>query len=111
MAKLNTSKLSNEDIEDLFSEAFEDQVAKHNSISEFEVTCIRDSANAKSLDIEVMIVGMAGSPTLDQFKNGEVENSQEVIGSRGGDKIKFKLLPKKTVVLNSNDYNISYAAI
>jgi hypothetical protein len=61
--------------------------------------------------MEVMIVGMAGSPSVDDYKGGKVRNSQYVTISRSdrGGVLKFKL--EGVITLNVNDYIVTYKAI
>ena len=58
MSDLNVSKMSDEDIQNIFTEAYEEQVATWNSISEFEAICRRD-VGSSDVTMEVTIVGMA----------------------------------------------------
>jgi len=108
---LNISKLSNEDIETLFTDSYEEQVAKRGNITEFECKCAREKLNSSEVKVEVLISGMAGSPTLDDYKNGKVANSGNVIISiEGKGSLKFKLDPKNITALNTNDYLAVYNA-
>lgn len=107
--QINVATLSDEELTDLFSEAFENQVASYNNIQQFECTCVRvpSQTNAK---IEVMIIGLAGSPCVDQFKSMEgLKNIDSVVISRENKgSLKFVILPKETISLNTNDYIIVY---
>jgi len=107
--QIDVATLSDEELTDLFSEAFEEQVASYNNIQQFECTCTRVPAQANA-KIEVMIIGLAGSPSVDQFKAMEnLKNVDSVVISRE-DKgsLKFTILPKETISLNTNDYIIVY---
>lgn len=109
MKRIDVSTLSDEELNDLFAEAFEEQVASYNGIQQFECNCKRSTAD-KNAKIEVMIIGLAGSPTVDQFKTmKDLKNASSVRISREdkGD-LKFTLIPKDTISLNTNDYVIIY---
>jgi hypothetical protein len=110
--KINVEKLSNEDLQDMFAEAFREQVASKNNIDEFECTCKRDSNNP-DVKIEVMIVGMAGTPYLEMFQKGKIKGADSVIIKKEGYKntLKFKLEIKETLALNANDYLIVYKMV
>lgn len=108
--KLNTSKLSDDDIQDMFSEAYEKGVASANGFDSYECICKR-GGNTSDIKMEVTVVGMAGSPTIDDYKKGKVKNSSAVVINRENkNSLKFKLLPSETMVLNTNDYLIIYKA-
>jgi len=101
-------KLSDEQLQDKFEEAFEEQIAKINSIGEYEATC-RRSITEPAVKMEVMICGMAGTPISDAFKNGGIENGESVtvdLEDRG--EINFTLIPDETTTLNSTDYIVVY---
>jgi hypothetical protein len=108
--KLNVSKLSDDDLQDMFTEAYEKKVAKENEFDSFECICKR-SGPTSDVKMEVTVTGMAGSPTIDDYKNGKVKNSKEVVIEREGKgSLMFKLLPKETISLNTNDYLVIYQA-
>ena len=101
------SKLSNDKLQDSFTEAF-DPIASYNNISSYECICKRDMGSKKAT-MEVTIIGMAGSPNIDEFKNGKVEKAKEIdVSVDGKEQLKFKLMPKETVSLNTNDYMVVY---
>ena len=107
---MNISKLSDDDLQDMFSESYEKNIASLNGFDSFECICKRGSNNP-DVKIEVTVTGMAGSPTVDDYKNGKVKNSSALIISREGKgSLKFKLLPSETLALNSNDYLVVYKA-
>jgi hypothetical protein len=108
--KLNTSKLSNDDIQDMFLEAYEKNIASANGFDSYECVCKR-SGNTPNIKMEVTVVGMAGSPTIDDYKKGKVKNSSTVVISREGKgSLKFHLVPSDTMSLNTNDYLVVYKA-
>jgi len=112
MSKLDISKLSNENISDKFTEAFAEQVASLNQISEFECNCIRESANSDEAKVEVTITGMAGDPTSDDFKNGKIKDYDSVVAKddEKGD-LFFVYSPDETINLNTNDYMVVYKTV
>ncbi len=108
--KMNVTKLSNEDLQDMFTEVYEKNVAAANMFDSFECICKRDSNNPDIM-MEVTITGMAGSPTIDDYKNGKVKNCGSVVINREGKgSLKFKLVPSDTISLNTNDYMVVYKA-
>ena len=109
--KLEIAKLSDDDLQDRFTEVFEKRVGVYNHIESFECICKRDTGS-KDVHMEVTIVGMAGSPVLQDYKNMKVKNSDSIIldyDERGS--IAFKFMPEKTVSLNSNEYVVVYRAV
>lgn len=111
MKKINVARVSDEEVETLFTSEFDNRIARYNNFSEFEVKCRREVAN-DSITVEVMIVGQAGSPTIDDWKKGRVENSALVQIARddiGG--LNFHLVPEETTFLNSNDYYVYYKSV
>jgi len=110
-SKADVERVSDEEMEDMFTEAYESQVASYNEIGSYECSCKRDSSNP-DVKIEVMIVGLAGTPTLDDYKNGKVENGSSVVIKREEkDSLKFELVPKEVITLNTNDYFVTYKLV
>jgi len=108
--RLNLEKISDEQLVDLFEKAYEEQVGQINSIGEFECTCTRTVGDSE-VKMEVMITGLAGTPTPDSYKTGKVEGSEKVVVERDDDtELTFKLEPKDTICLNTNDYLVVYKA-
>jgi len=106
--KMDVSKLSDENIQDMFEEAFEDQIASYNNIGNFECKCTRDE---KAVTMEVMIVGLAGTPCVDDYKNAKVENADAVrIQAEDKGSLKFVLASDEIASLNTNDYTVVYRA-
>jgi hypothetical protein len=98
---MKIQKLSDEKVEDLFEEAFEEK-AKLFDITEFDVKCKRENLK-DDFTIEVTVIGMAGAPTIDDFKNNKIKEARKIEIDFDGEVSKFKLLHKDTVFLNSND--------
>ena len=106
------SKVSNEDLQDVFTEAYEKQVASLNGIGEFECICNRDISSSQ-VRMEVTVTGLAGTPTVDDFKDGKISNADVVIvddDDKGysDNPLRFELDPKETISLNTNDYMAVY---
>lgn len=105
--KLNVSKLSDDDLQDMFTDAYEKKVASQNGFDSYECICKRDGSS--DIRMEVTVTGMAGSPTIDDYKKGKVKNSGSVVIERDGKgSLRFSLLPKETISLNTNDYLVVY---
>jgi hypothetical protein len=111
--KLDIASMSNEDIEDLFTQAYEKTVAIPNGIGEFECKCQREATNSREARVEVLVVGMAGSPTLSDYKEMKLANSDVVVIEREGKtgSIAFKLNTKDMIALNSTDYIAVYETV
>jgi len=108
MTNVDVERISDEEMEDMFVNAFESQVAFPNGIGSYECTCRRDSSNL-DVKMEVMVIGLAGSPTSDDFKEGKVKNGSTVVVQREDkDQLKFELVAKEVITLNTNDYLVVY---
>lgn len=108
MKKMDVSRVSSEEIITLFEEVFENQVGKYNDINVFEVFC-NDRVLGKPLQVEVNVIGHAGTPTIDQFKKGEIENAKFLKISREDiGELQFRLLPDLTTYVSGNDFIIVY---
>lgn len=109
--KLETKKLSDDDIQDMFTESFESEIASMNNIDSFECTCKRETGS-QQIKMEVMVVGMAGSPTIDDFKSGKIKNVSSVVITREGKgSLSFKLCVSESIRLNMNDYILVYESL
>jgi len=111
MNEMNVEVMGDEDLQDLFSEAYDNQVASLNNVGEFEATCQRIPGSS-DIRMEVLVVGLAGSPTLDDYKEGRLENADMVViddPNRG--MLKFRLVPENIYTLNSNDYVVVYVSV
>lgn len=98
--------MGDDKLRDLFEESFNEQVGKFNGMGDAEVKVIHDG---DELSIEVLLTGMAGSPSVTDFKAGTVKYSKEVVVSYDGyEDLKFINIPEKTVSLNVNDYILLY---
>lgn len=110
MKKMNLSRVSSEEIVNMFEVAFEEQVAIDNDIGVFGVEC-NDRRLGQPVKVVVDIAGHAGTPTIDQFRKGEVKGSENVKISRDDiGEMTFSLMPKETVFLSGNDYIITYVS-
>jgi len=106
--KMNAVTLSDEELQDMFEVSFEEQVASYNSIGEYEAKCVRVPAKA-TINMEVTIFGLAGTPIPADFKEVNIKNIDTVtIEREDKGSLKFTLVPKKTISLNTNDYIVVY---
>ena len=104
---MNVDKISDEIMQEMFEVAFENQVGVYNDLSEFEAL-IKRSAREEDILMEVTVTGMAGSPTIEDFKSGNVENAEEINIDNARGELKYVLQPEATVPLNSTDYIVTY---
>ena len=105
---MDVSRMSDDDIQDMFAEVYEKQVAQQNGFDSYECIAKRENTN-KNISMEVTVIGMAGSPTIDDYKAGKVKNAQAVTISREGKgTLKFALSQKDIHSLNTNDYLVIY---
>jgi len=110
MSKMNVDKVSDEDMQDLFTNAFED-IGSMNNITEFECKCKRTVGNSEIV-MEVMIIGLAGSPTYEAIHSGELEDLDIISISRDEEsKLDFERDADNDYILNTNDYVISYKSV
>ena len=108
MSTINVDRLSDEELVNYFEGAFEQQVALHNDITSFEVTCDRESGKPV---MAVEIIGMAGSPTCEAFKGDDITHRDEVVVDEGDlGKINFEF-NGTCYVLNSTDYVAEYKVV
>jgi len=106
--RMDVSKLSDDDLQDMFTESY-GIIASENGFDSFECICKRTNIN--DVKMEVTVVGMAGSPTIDDYKSGKVKGANSLIIKRDGKgTLKFNILPKETISLNTNDYMVIYKA-
>lgn len=109
--RMNVDKVSDDDLQDMFTDAFEKEIASRNNIDSFECICKRGGADSE-IKMEVMVVGMAGSPTLSDYKDLKLKNTKTLtIEREGKGSLKFKLIPEQMIALNTNDYLAVYKAI
>lgn len=104
---MNVDKISDEVMQEMFETAFENQVGVYNNLSEFEAL-IKRSAREEDILMEVTVTGMAGSPTIEDFKSGEVENAERITIDDARGQIEYVLQAEKTIPLNSTDYIVTY---
>jgi hypothetical protein len=105
---MNLDRVSSEEIVSMFETAFEEQVASLNDIGAFGIEC-NERSIGQPIHVKVDISGHAGTPTIDQFRQGAVEGSKSVKISRDDiGEMEFKLIPDLTCFLSGNDYLIVY---
>lgn len=108
MRPMNIERVSSEELIAMFEEEFEQKVALYNNITAFSVDC-EDRGMGKDISMNVEISGHAGSPTIDQFRNGEVENCEKIVIQREDlGEAKFTLVKDLTTFVSGNDYLIVY---
>lgn len=107
MDKMNIDKVSDEEMQDLFTDSFEKAGAMVD-IGEFECTCKR-TVGGTTASMEVMVTGLAGSPTYEDAHAGDMEELASISISRE-DKgvLSFARDAEEDYVLNTNDYVIVY---
>ena len=107
---MDISKMSDELLQTSFEEAFEEQVGSVNDIQEFEAKVERSLADS-DVKIELTIVGLAGTPTVDDFNNKTVENADRVTIKDDEDDengVTFDLVTDEIIYLNGTDYVLVY---
>jgi hypothetical protein len=102
-------KLSNEDVQTAFEESFVEQIGSLNSISEVEAACIRN-VGSDQFKIELTVYGLAGTPTLEDFRNGKVQKANGLVLKElnGRDDISFRFSANGGFNLNTTDYVVEY---
>ena len=101
--------MGDDKLRDLFEESFDEQVGQFNNMGDAEAKVLHDNGE---LSVEVLLVGMAGSPSVDDFKAGTVPDSKKVVVSYDSyDDLEFVNIPEKTVSLNVNDYILVYETV
>ena len=107
---VDIKRISDDDLQDTFTSEFEKEISSQNGFDSFECICKRDSES--NVVMEVTIYGMAGSPTVDDYKNGKVKNAKKLVLKRDGQgELLFRLEPSKIISLNTNDYLVTYKYI
>lgn len=105
---MKTDKISYEELRDMIEASFEQDVARFNNIGEFEVEVER-LPDTKQIKATITIYGLAGSPTVDEIRNGSVKELVFFSIERADvGKMKLVLQPKMTTNLNGTDYQIYY---
>lgn len=108
---MDLRRLSDEEIEGAFRDAFEDTVVYNNDFggeTDFDVKVSRDLSK-NTVKIEATIQGLAGSVNAEDFKKGKVKKAEKIVGTiltKG--KLVFVLLPKETMYNSSTEYSIVY---
>lgn len=101
--------MGDSELVELFEDAFREQVAINCNIQEFAVEVMR-SVNSDKIEFEVEITGLAGTPTMDEFKANKLKDAKKVLLSRADKgEVILNLIPSKTVFLTGNDYLVTYS--
>lgn len=109
--KMSIKHISDDELQDIFTEAFASQVGSYNGIDEFDAKCTKD-INKNSVQVDVTVQGFAGCPTAEDFKKGKVKNASSITISREGKgELKFDLYPKETTYINSTEYVLVYKTV
>ena len=109
--KMDITRVSDDELVNMFEAVYEKQVAAYNDITSYECSCKRDSSTG-DVKIEVMVVGMAGTPSLDQYKNSELKDAGTIVLEvEGRGLIKLNLVTDEMLVLNTNDYIAVYKVV
>ncbi len=110
MKKLDHHTMGDDELVSMFEQAFESQIAKQCDIPEYSVSVVRNTSDEK-LSFEVDISGMAGTPSVDDFKNNKVKGAKVVTISRADKgELKLTLVPSLITFLSGNDYLLVYSA-
>jgi hypothetical protein len=108
MSERKMVDIGDDKLRDMFEESFDEQIGKFTSMGDCEAKILRNASDGE-VSVEVLVTGMAGSPTVDQFKAGSIEETTSLkVELDGYETMQFTLAPEKTVGLNSNDFNIVY---
>lgn len=109
MSRLDVSKMSNDELKDVFENSFRQDVASQLNISEFEVEVARNH-DLGQIGFEVIIIGFAGTPSIDSFKSNDNEIAEKVLLSvPNAGELEVFLDPSKTTFLTAGDYSIYYS--
>ena len=101
-------RFGNDKIRDMFEVSFDEQVGIPNRMGDCEAKVIQEN---DTIAIELLVTGMAGSPSVDDFKNDSVEKAKEVVIDFNGEEAKFSFDAEKTIALNINDYLLVYELV
>ena len=106
---MNTSVMSDEQLQDLFDVAFGTEIADLNSITEFESKCLRTTGKDE-VKMQVTVMEYAGTPTIEDFVEGRIEESDSVtISMEEKGSLKFGFDPLDSYTLNGN-YVLTYVS-
>jgi hypothetical protein len=108
---LDISKCSDIELQELFDESYDKTFASLHNIDQFESTCKRGLAT-DPVTMEVLVIGLAGSPTFEDYKNGDLEGYDSITISREdkGGSLTFQFDAEESTILNTNDYLVVYKA-
>ncbi len=105
---MKVDKLSNDEIVTMFGEVFDRKVAKMNDIESYDVENVERSVD-NHVTLDVNVVGYAGTPTIDDFREGGIKDADTVVVDvEGSDSLTFKLDRDAIVFLSANDYRLTY---
>ncbi len=108
MSTKDLSRINLDELTTLFEETFEKKVCPFINVESFDVELSKD-AGTKKIVANIYIFGTAGSPTIDDFKNGKVKDADKFQVERSDiGTIDFTICLDETILINSNDYMIVY---
>ena len=104
--RMNTSSMSDTEILDLFEAAFIQRISEPNRIDdpEFEIERLVES---DSVRIFANLYGMAGSPTVDTYKDTEGVGGVQIARFDKGI-LNFRLVAGETRAIGGNEYQVVY---
>lgn len=110
MKKLDHHSMGDDELITMFEQAFESQISKQCDIPEYSIEIVRNTSDSK-ISFEVEVSGMAGTPSVDDFKQGKIKGANVVTISRADKgELKLTLVPSLTTFLSGNDYLLVYSA-
>lgn len=114
MAKKNVKVMDfkgmgDSELTQLFEDAFTEQIGIPCNVQEFSVETKR-SVNSDRIVFEVEVTGLAGTPTMEAFKQNKLKEARTLTISRADKgELVLNLVPSQTVFLTGNDYLVTYA--
>ena len=106
--KMDISRMSDNEIQELFEKAYASQIGDRNDIDDPEITCERQ-AGSQTMHMMVNICGFAGTPTSDQYgRSTEGDVTKVNIERFDKGRLTFNLNPSKTTPLGGIDYQVIY---
>lgn len=106
--KMNTSNMSDTELQDLFEKSFIEQIADPNNLEDPEVV-IERLVGSQRVVAYVNLYGFAGAPTVDTYASVENIRRLQIIRVDKGF-LNFNLVPDETRALGGNEYQVVYAS-
>jgi hypothetical protein len=106
--KMDIRNMSDNEVQELFENAYRSQIGERNDIDDPEIECHRQQGSAK-MNVLVNICGFAGTPTSDQYgTETEGDVSKVVIERADKGSLTFNYNPSMTTALGGIDYQVVY---